>query len=136
MKVLELLRAHVVKIPPTATIREVVDLFDLYQVLVLPVVDEEDTLLGIVYEDQVVEPIVELARSRGAGSSIAELTGRTVADVMLAPPPFADEHDDIQRALELMAKTEQTRLVVTNSGVVTGSISRVDICQALLSGET
>jgi predicted transcriptional regulator len=139
MKVLELLRAHVVKIPPTATVREMVDLFDLYQVLLLPVVDEDDQLLGVVFEQQVADPLAAVALSGKDPDSrkaeIWELSARTSGELMVAPPPFVDEHDDALQALERMDDSGRSRLPVTSRGVVTGSISRVDICQALLSDE-
>jgi CBS domain-containing protein len=133
MKVLELLRAHVVKVQPTATVREMVDLFDLYQVLLLPVIDENDVLLGVVYEEQVVDPLVELALS--GGGSVLDLAARTAVEIMIAPPPFIDEHDGVKLALDRMVETGHSRLVVTNNSVVTGAVSRVDICQGLLLDE-
>lgn len=140
MKALELLRAHINKIPPDATMREMVDMLDLYQVLLLPVVDEDDQLVGAVYEDLVLQSVL--------GSGASELRdqpsrehARDVAltirarDIMMAPPVAVDEHEDALDALIKMQDSGLTRLPVTSKGRVVGTISRVDICQALLEGE-
>jgi CBS-domain-containing membrane protein len=140
MKALELLRAHINKIPPDATMREMVDMLDLYQVLLLPVVGEDDQLVGTVYEDQVLQSAL--------GSGASELRdhpnrerARDLAlticarDIMIAPPVAADERDDALDVLARMQESGLTRLPVTSKGRVVGTISRVDICQALLENE-
>jgi CBS domain-containing protein len=140
MKALELLRAHVVKIPPGASMRDMADMLDLYQVLLLPVVDEDDRLVGAVYEDQVISTILAAFPRPGADLSEhsvpdAQAIDTSAADIMLAPPVVVDEQDDAFTALTLMTDTGLPRLPVISDGRVIGTISRVDICQALLEGE-
>jgi len=126
MRTIEFLRAHVITVPPSATVREMVDLLDLYQVLVLPVVDEDNRLLGAIYEDEIVAAVL------CAGSSGTEMGSRTASELMESQTIFVDELDEIDVALERMSKSGRTRLPVTSGGKVVGTISRVDICQALL----
>ena len=138
MKVIELLRAHVIKVPPTATLREMVDLLDLYQVLILPVVDDDGALLGTVSEEQIVKSVLGpgcscLITSRNDhGSTVSDCTAQ---DLMVVPPVFADEHEDVVDTLAKMVESSLSRLPVTCNGRVAGTISRVDICQAFLEGE-
>lgn len=140
MNVLELLRAHVIKISPDATLREMVDVLDLYQVLLLPVVDEDDRLVGAVYEEQVFDCVMgdgaDILRDPAQLERVRQSVGGVCAkDIMLSNPTAADEHDDILDTLARMADAGLTRLPVTSSGKVIGTISRVDICQAILEGE-
>src|SRR5689334_22567951 len=98
MKVIELLRAHVIKVHPSATLREMVDLLDLYQVLILPVVDDDDVLVGTVSEEQIVRAVLgDNSKWKGRpasdlGSASSKLTA---VDIMVAPPIFVDEHEDV-----------------------------------------
>ena len=140
MKSLELLRAHVIKIPPDATMRDMVDMFDLYQVLILPVVDEDDRLLGSVYEEQVLESAIGPSPLDLRDPSKREqVRDRALAvrarDVMIEPPVAADEHEEALDVLARMQESGLTRLPVTSKGRVVGTISRVDICQALLESD-
>ena len=139
MNVQELLRAHVIKVPPDASVREMVDLFDLYQVLVLPVVDEDDHLLGAVYEDQVCLALfvdgVDTLRDSLLRDGVIQRVDALRAQDLMADPVAADEHEDVFHTLAVMCETGLTRLPVTCSGKVIGTISRVDICQALLGRE-
>jgi CBS domain-containing protein len=140
MSVNELLRAHVVTIPPDAAIRDMVDLLDLYQVLLLPVVDADDRLVGAVYEELVMTAVFG-NEAAGLGdpalreAAVSRSGGIAARDIMLAPSVAIDEHADTLDALDRMSETGLTRLPVTSGGKVIGTISRVDICQALLEGE-
>ena len=139
MKVLELLRAHTNKIPPDASLQAVVDILDLYQVLLIPVVDDDDHLLGVVYEDQVTQAVLggvwdSLRNSSVPKSALPTTSDITAQDIML-PAVAVDEHDDARAALAKMAQNGLSRLPVTGSGRVIGTVSRVDICQAILAGE-
>jgi CBS domain-containing protein len=140
MNAQELLRAHVNKIPPDATMRDMVDMLDLYQTLLLPVVDDDDQLLGAVYEEQVLQVTfgegADALRDAATRARVQERAHEVRArDIMLTPPAAADEHDDVVDVLARMSESGFTRLPVTSGGRVIGTISRVDICQALLEGE-
>ncbi len=128
MKVLELMKVHVVRISPESTVREAVDMFDLYQVPVLPVVDAEGSILGIAAESTLSERVLHNAVDWQA-------VGATpVRDVMSVPAVSIDESADAAEALELMREHGLERIPVTGEGRLVGMLSRNDICQALLDG--
>lgn len=126
--------------------RDMVDMMDLYQITVLPVVDEEQRLLGVVTENDVSSKVIPgylEALSQGDGrpliSQDAALIDRlgeiSAKDLMISPAASVDENEDVRRATELMMKEKLTRLPVTSEGRLIGTISRIDICQALLEGQ-
>jgi len=84
MQALELMKTHVVKTTPDATLSEAVDLMDLYQVSGLPVVDGEGRLVGMLTEQDVIRAAMQDAAARAgrpgedAAASLAEL-GLTAA---------------------------------------------------------
>lgn len=140
MHALELVRAHVNKIPPDATMRDMVDILDLYQVLLIPVVDEDDRLLGTVYEEQIVGATLGddpgALPGRDDRARMRERAHRLRACDLMVPASFAvDEHDDVLDVWAEMDRSGLARLPVTSNGRVVGTISRVDICQAFLEGD-
>jgi CBS domain-containing protein len=144
MRVLELMKAHLVKAEPGATLREAVDTMDLYQVADVPVVDDEDHLLGLITEEATLGPLLawyadgepaEGAAREGLGSGAEAVFARPVASAMTFPVPTIDEHADVLEAARLMRRSHLTRLPVLGGGKLVGLISRIDICQAILDGQ-
>lgn len=128
MTVLELMKVHVTRILPDATVREAVDVFDLYQVTALPVTDVEGRILGMVYEPDLARLILNDLKSW-------ERIGSTpVREVMISPAVTVDEQAPASRALSLMTEAELHWLPVTSEARLSGGISRNDICQAVLDG--
>jgi CBS domain-containing protein len=142
MQALELMRSHIVKTRPEDTLKEAVDLMDLYQVTGLPVVDAEGRLIGMLTECDVARALVPEGRLEILeGNDAASLwesqcqAGRCVGDFMSQPAISVDEATDIRAAAELMFTHHLKRLpVTTREGQVVGMLSRVDICQAILEG--
>lgn len=145
MKVFELMKAHVVKTTPEATLRDAVDKMDLYQVSGLPVVNARDELVGVVSEYDVIQALLpEYVRlGEGAGSrpqeDLATLVARVrempVGQAMSSPAVSVDENTDVLDAAAIMLERRFKRLPVTSEGRLVGVISRIDICQAVLEGQ-
>lgn len=129
MRVLELMRSHVVTISPTASLAEAVDKLDLYQVSGLPVLDENDRLIGVVTEHDVISWVLP-----GPREGKQDPASVTVSEVMTAPAAHIDEYADVMDAVRLMLERRIKRLPVTSGGRLVGIISRIDVCQAILEG--
>ncbi len=137
MKILELMKTHVIKTAPDATMRDVVDMLDLYQLTTLPVVDAEDRLVGVITEHDVAGRLIPAYQQ--AGDDLTETVNRqgdqTVSAMMTQPALSVDENDDVAKALSLITAHGVKRIPVTSEGKLIGTISRVDICQAILEGQ-
>lgn len=146
MRVLELMKTHVIKTTPDASLHDAVDMMDLYQISGLPVVDSEDRLLGIVTEYDVIHsllpPYAEAATSapeEGGWKDFRTLVERVkqkpVSEAMTTPVISIDENADVLEAASAMLAHRIKRLPVTSEGRLIGIISRIDICQAILEGQ-
>lgn len=143
MKVMEYMNTHVTTVLPTATLRDVVDKMDLYQVDTLPVVDEEGNLVGIVSEYDVAAILLPTKGSQTPSVSLAELSrlarekiGWQVAQVMIPQVVTVEVQEDLAAALQTMLEHRLKCLPVTDHGKLVGLITRIDLCQAILDLET
>lgn len=142
MKVLELMKTHVIKTTVEATMHDAVDMMDLYQISGLPVVDSEDRLIGIITEFDVIQtlllPYTETAAPDTATDFhilVERVKKKSVAESMTSPVISIDENADVVDAARLMMQHRIKRLPVTSEGRLVGIISRIDICQAILEGQ-
>jgi len=138
MKVLELMRTHVVSAQQAATLGDAIDMMDLYQLTSLPVVDEHGRLVGVLEEREAAVPLVE-AFCRHGGELVEGLRAEAlqhralpISDRMRSPAEAADENDEALDAACLMLEQGLDRLPVTSQGRLIGVISRIDVCQAVL----
>lgn len=145
MKVSELMKTHVIYVTLEDTLRDAVDKMDLYQVSGLPVVDEDRRLVGVVTEHDVIVRLLPMCGSgadpSGTNLSQDQLTSRIqniqetpVKEAMTSPAISIDEGEDALEAVRLLCEKKIKRLPVTHLGKLTGVISRIDICQAVLEG--
>ena len=142
MKVLELMRVHVNKIGPDATLSDAIDMMDLYQAIVLPVVDSEGYPLGVVTESDIEDALLipfETAAtalpSPSRDADVAQVVEQArqirIASIMSSPAVCVDEQTDVLEAASLMLAHGIKRLPVTSAGRVIGIIGRIDICQGV-----
>jgi CBS domain-containing protein len=136
MQTLEIMKTHVVKTTPEATLAEAVDLMDLYQVSGLPVVDGDGRLCGYLAERDVLR--VMQADSEVGASAIglsAHMAERTVESAMTVPCLFVSETSDVAQAARYLLDNDLKRLpVITDEGKVIGTLNRIDILQAIFEG--
>jgi CBS domain-containing protein len=85
----------------------------------VPVVDDQQRLLGIITDRDVALRIVAAERDPG---------GTMVQEVMTRDPVACRADDDVQRALDLMAQHQLRRIaVVGDGGRLLGIIAQADI---------
>lgn len=139
MQALEIMKTHVVKTKPDATLSDAVDLMDLYQVTGLPVIDEAGRLCGMLTERDVVRALEMDSRQPEAlahGKQRApDAASWRVRDYMTQPAVSVTEDTDVREAAELLLARGLKRLPVTTAdGQVVGVLNRIDVCQALFEG--
>jgi CBS domain-containing protein len=136
MIVVELMKTHIVKISPDATLQDAVDMLDLYQLTSIPVIDSEGFPLGIITEQRIssklIPPILEKSGHMAALITLDIAKNMRVSEIMSCPALIVDETADIREAATQMMENDLERLPVTTEGKVTGTISRIDVCQAIL----
>lgn len=143
MRVLEFINAHAPTLRLDSTLQDAIDKLDLYQVTLLPVLDEAGRVRGIITERQLFERLFErYLQAQAAGEplpALAELREMAQAQAqtsitqwMMPDPPVIDERAPIEKAVELMHAHGLDTLPVTGEGRFVGTIRLVDCCQALL----
>ena len=138
MQVLEAMKTHVRCVPGTASLAEAADVMDLYQLRMLPVLDTESRLIGVIGEADIRRAMrsgwnsdVSDALLRGAR---AALNG-PVTDWMAAPAVTAAENEPLaEAAVRLWACGHDRLPVLSTTGKVTGLLSRMDVIQAVAEG--
>ena len=145
MEVQELMRVHVNSITPDAALPDAVDMMDLYQVVIIPVVDEESRPIGVVSESDIEEALL-IPFNAGASDSRATAAERAermrlsaraareirIREIMSVPPVTVDEHTDVLEAASMLQTRGLKRIPVTSDGRLIGTIGRIEVSQAIL----
>lgn len=135
IQALELMKTHVVKTTPEATLSEAVDLMDLYQASGLPVVDADGRLCGMLTESDVLRAVGQAAGQWGDGEMGKRIGAFLVREFMTAPAVSVAEDVDVAEAAETMLSRHLKRLpVVNDAGQVVGVLNRIDVFQAIFEG--
>jgi len=108
----------VVTIRPTATSAEAARMLIEQGVGGLPVVDDQDKLIGFLSERDFV---------RMVDGGLDDLTDRPVSVVMRRPAPSCSADDSIQAIMQRMTRERLRHLVVLDGGRIAGVISVGDI---------
>jgi len=139
------MKTHVVKTTPNATLSEVVDLMDIYQVDSLPVVDDQSRLCGIIAEQDIAGVVLnhcagtdreDIAGEEFSGAIAHKISRITVAEIMQGGVLAIGETEDANELARLILVNDYTRIPVTTSDeVVVGTLNRIDIIQSLLESQ-
>lgn len=134
--VADIMCTRVLTVRPQLPVRQLVDLFKRERVSGFPVIDEQETLLGLVSQADVVSK-VHSQPAQGAsfyqtifmpspidGEIPADLV---VADIMTPHVYYATEDANMAEVLDLMLEKEIHRVVVTRQGQLVGLVSTIDM---------
>lgn len=136
----DVMTAKVFSVPASAGFREMVELIERHHVSALPVVDEDDHVLGVVSEadlllkeeqDELTVPhLVETRRQRAERAKAAGVTAR---ELMTAPPITIGPQAPVRTAARVMRERGVKRLpVVSWTGKLVGIVTRGDVLKVFL----
>jgi CBS domain-containing protein len=117
----------------TAEYKEIVAAMRKLHISALPVLDEEDRLVGVVSEaDLLLKEVGQGALggymiSTGRRGDRAKAAGFTAAELMSSPALTVGPDDSVSGAARLMHDRHVKRLPVDDEGRVVGILSRVDV---------
>lgn len=143
MKVLEFVNTHAPTLRPNATLQDAVDKLDLYQVTLLPVVDDSGAVVGALTETQVFETLfarwLETYRATSKPPLLTDYrsAARELAQTPIhaQPVPVLNELDPVEVAVAQMVEHGYDTLPVIGEGRFIGTVRLIDCCQALI-GDT
>lgn len=142
MRVLEFVDTHAPSLSEQSTLQDAVDKLDLYKATVLPVLNEDGAVVGLITERQVFDALYAEWRAAAQQVPTPHLTpfrpyaharkDEPVVRWMMPDPPVLDEHAPIEEAVATMLQHALDTLPVHGEGKFIGTIRLVDCCQALL----
>lgn len=131
MRVQEFVNTHAPTLRLDSTLQDAVDKLDLYQVTLLPVLDEAGGVQGIITERAVFRIFFPDSPSESHHSA-SQLAQTPITQWMQTPAPVLNEHAPISEAVARMIQTGLDTLPVEGEGKFIGTIRLVDCCQALI----
>lgn len=126
MVLAEILHAHLPRVGADATIRDAVDMMDIYQFPALVISDGEGRALGVLTEGDICRAIQQQ-------SGLMPLAGEPALKFATKEPISATLEMEVSDALHLMLSRGITILPVMNGLHLAGIVLRVDLMQAMMS---
>jgi CBS domain-containing protein len=135
----------VVTVKPNATIKEVATLLRKHQISAVPVVDDRDTLVGMVSEGDLIRRaeigtekhgswwLLLLGDDNALAVSYIKAHAKHVADVMSRKVLTAAPDTPLHEIAAILEKNRIKRVPITRNGRIVGIVSRANLVQALAS---
>lgn len=138
MKVCDLMTKDVVSVRPTMTLREAAALLVEKRISGMPVVTDENEVVGIISEaDILVKAGGSQSRNRLLGWLLEpdfgdqdKIRAETVGEAMSAPALTIASHRPVHEAARLMVAEGVNRLPVLEDGKLAGILTRADVVRA------
>ena len=119
---------EIITITPSATVLEVAALLVNTRISAVPVIDEQERLVGIVSEADAIRHIVLGNNAHKDGEP-----RHRVSDIMTAKVDAVEETTPLKAAIELMIGQRLKFIPVCRAGKVVGSLSRTDVMRVIAS---
>lgn len=145
MRVGDVMSQEVISVKPVTTVKEAAQIMLKQQISGLPVLDDNNRLVGIVTEGDLlrrVEAGTERQRSHWLECLVASGTlareyvqthGRKLHEVMTKDVVSITEDHELVEAVDLMEQKHVKRLPVVRDGKVVGILSRANLLHALVA---
>jgi len=119
----DIMTKNVVSVRPETLVEEALELMLAHMISGIPVVDKDETLLGIITEKDLLRLFY--------GPQYVK--GRTVEEFMTQPAVHFDENETIEDICKCLVEVAFRRVPVTKEEKVVGIISRPDVLKCILS---
>ena len=144
MLVRDVMTIHPVHVDLDSTMHRAAEIISIAEVSDVMVVDHEKNFLGVLSEGDLIravlpnfDEILEAGGSLNDAFTFFVSKGRDLADRPIAPILIRDAitmkpTDHAAQAATIMAEKQIRRLPVVDQGKLVGTISRADICRAVI----
>lgn len=126
MKIADVMTQEVVTVQPGASLKQAAHLFVEHRISGLPVVDNENHVLGVISETDVLSKEAEAEANAGA---------HLVGEAMTSPAVTIEANRPIGVAAKLMLEEGVTRLPVVDNGTLVGIVARADLVRAFVRSD-
>jgi len=133
MLVGEVMSSPAVTVHEAATVKAAIELLEKHSIAAMPVLDDNDDIVGVVSEADVIrEMVVADQRAHEVPVRLTPPPFRArVAEVMSHHPVTVSSDTELAKAADLITSTAVKSLPVVDRGRVVGVISRRDIIRLL-----
>lgn len=133
-----------IRLGPSASLRDAAQWLAASEASDLMVATEDGRLVGVLSEGDLLRAVIpDMEAIEGAGGSLVDALrvfvekGQALASVPITPylitePIVLHPEDHVAQAAVILVQRMIRRLPVTSDGVLVGTISRSDICRAVL----
>ncbi len=144
MLIRDIMTIYPVYIEPDATMRRAAEIISIAEVSDLMVVDEQKNFVGVLSEGDVIRAMLpnfdEILEAGGSLNDAFEFfvrkgresTRRPIAPLIIREPITMRPTDAVAMAAAVMAEKQIRRLPVVENGNLVGTVSRADVCRAVL----
>lgn len=144
MKVREIMTTNVFTVPADMPLKQVATRMLEYGISGLPVVDEEQCVIGVLSETDILykertapkrDGLVDWLVHYGEDPPAAKLNARTAGQAMTSPAVTITPRRSVADAAELMLELGIDRLPVVDAGQLVGIVARADLVRAFARGD-
>lgn len=123
------------------SLQQAAQLFSLMRISGLPVVDDQQRVIGFLSEADIIDAISPRSRDRSGiflmdfgeiARKMRSAGNAIVRDYMTEHPITVEESQDIGSVSEIMLTERAKILPVVRDGVLIGIVNRADVCSALM----
>ena len=146
MRVGDIMSLNLIRVRDTATLRDAAEIMSATQVSDLMVVDDSNNFVGVVSEGDIIRVLLpnydDLIRDGVKFSEAYNIflsNGKALRDekidkLVIRDPITLSKDDQLLKAASTMISHYIHRLPVVDNGKLVGTVSRGDLCRAVLTG--
>lgn len=144
MLIRDVMTIHPIYININSSMHRAAEIISIAEVSDLMVVDDEKTFVGVLSEGDMIRAVLpNFDEVIAAGGSLAdafaffvrkgrELARRPIAPLVITDPITVKPTDEAALAATVMAEKQIRRLPVVEGDKLVGTVSRADICRAVI----
>ncbi|QRM55466.1 CBS domain-containing protein [Sinorhizobium sp. BG8] len=143
MLVTDVMTTHVIKVSPENSVRRAAETMLAHHVSGLPVVDDDNRLVGMISEGDLIRrtemgagvgfPTDGVLSADEKAQAYVRHTSWKVGDAMSRDPITVDEFASVLEVAKLMAKHSIKRIPILRAGEIVGIVSRADLLQLIVN---
>ncbi len=130
MRARDLMTAPVITVRPWTSAKEAAELLSTHGFTALPVVDDDDRLVGIVTEADLIRGRIP-ADPRYVHEPRDSAAGKTVGDLMSSPVTAMDTGTDVADLCQALVDARIRAMPIVDGSAVVGIITRGDVVRVL-----
>jgi len=146
----DIMTENVITVSPDATIEEIAKILHEHRISGVPVVNDENELIGVVTEGDLIikiaKPhlpphielfggIIYLQKPHEMDDELKKITATLARDIMTEKVVAVEEDCEIEDVASLMVNRKINRLPVLREGKLIGIITRADIIETMVGGQ-